>query len=305
MTQIQPAIISRITSGLGNQLFQYACGWNIAGRTGRELYLDTSWFDYFQTHEPRRTFRLANSGLKTRGEYFSGPLRWIVGLACVNNLRIRSILQPMLRCLHLRFVNEDRKNHVNCLSLAREIPEANIFLNGYWQTLSYASHAAPSMRKQILSQRAYSPGADEWLQRIRRKKTAFLHVRRGDYQKFSHHMLDPGYYKRATECLAAQTGQNYQWLVFSEEREWCEDNLRWLGGAAFVDYQSKDKDIEDILLMAECEAGVIANSSFSWWGAMLSAHQQPAIACPSAWTGQSQQDDSLLFPDHWIKIPNV
>lgn len=127
------------------------------------------------------------------------------------------------------------------------------------------------------------------------RKTA-VHVRRGDYVRLADHHppATEDYYRRALEMLGETNV-----VVFSDDVEWCREHLAWARPAAFVEGNS---DYEDLFLMTRCRYHVIANSSFSWWGAFLSDNREPIY--PVRWFGPShaQLDPSLMFPDRWIGI---
>ncbi len=130
-----------------------------------------------------------------------------------------------------------------------------------------------------------------------RQKTA-LHVRRGDYLLLpgNHPVLPLTYYREAIRRL---DGTNI--LVFSDDIEWCRRNLEWARPVSFVEGNA---DYEDLFLMANCERHIMANSSFSWWGAFLSRDRHPIFS--RDWYGPSflrlgVQTD-LMLPRGWIGL---
>jgi hypothetical protein len=126
-------------------------------------------------------------------------------------------------------------------------------------------------------------------------KTA-VHIRRGDHlhQPRHHPMPSQRYLRRALELVPTENV-----VVFSDDIAWCEANLQWLEPIVFM---SGNRDFEDLFLMARCDNHIIANSSFSWWGAFLSGDPNPIY--PARWYGTdlSHVDSSLMFPDGWIGI---
>jgi hypothetical protein len=125
-----------------------------------------------------------------------------------------------------------------------------------------------------------------------------LHVRRGDYvdhpEAFA--LLGDEYYRQA---LSLVQGSNV--LVFSDDLGWCREHLGWVRPVAYVE---GNEDYEDFFLMTQCSHHVVANSSFSWWGAFLSGDPHPIV--PKTWYGHEFRaggiDESLMFLGGWIVI---
>jgi hypothetical protein len=126
-------------------------------------------------------------------------------------------------------------------------------------------------------------------------KTA-LHVRRGDYLQLPerHPVPSQAYLQTAVERVA---GTNI--VVFSDDVPWCRENLRWAEPVLFMEGNA---DYEDLFLMAACDHHIIANSSFSWWGAFLSANPHPMY--PTHWYGPDagSVDPTLMFLEQWVGI---
>lgn len=130
--------------------------------------------------------------------------------------------------------------------------------------------------------------------------TVMLHVRRGDYVEKSqiHFLQGPDYYyaayKHFNQILQALPPKV---LVFSDEIEWCKQQ-EWIQAIPNVDFYENSNELETLAEMARCGGGaIIANSTFSWWGAMLS--QTPYVYYPSNWISVPVQN---LFPNHWVRI---
>ncbi|HEY8740185.1 MAG TPA: alpha-1,2-fucosyltransferase [Candidatus Dormibacteraeota bacterium] len=128
-------------------------------------------------------------------------------------------------------------------------------------------------------------------------KTA-LHVRRGDYLRHpgNHPVPTEQYYRAAVERLPRTNI-----VIFSDDIEWCRENLAWTNPVQFVDGNA---DHEDLFLISQCKHHVIANSSFSWWGAFLSRNRRPIY--PRPWFGDELMaqgvDPTLMFPTTWIGL---
>ncbi len=293
-------VISRITSGLGNQLFQYAAGLTVAMREARPLFVDTSWFDYFQTHTPRRRYRLIDIGLSRAGfESAHGAHRLLQGLASINQPDIQRTVQWVFARVGTRFINEHVASQ-DSGELNSILPGRKVILNGYWQIYSHVEQALPVIRDQIFGSWRMSDEATSLQQRVAEKHSVAIHVRRGDYSQFGVPLLEPTYYENAAQ-LVCEKFRNARFYIFSEDPSWVRENIRLPGPSEVVEYNSDNRDIEDLLLMAHCSAIIIANSSFSWWGAVLGEPRRTVIA-PSTWTIPGKNRPKDLYPANWIEL---
>jgi hypothetical protein len=289
----------RLCSGLGNQLFQFACGLAEAGRRGASLAFDTTWYPIVaRVHRPVRRLRLREIGL-TVHESFHGWRRWMIGLAAAafdRTGRGRSFLE---RAGNMTVIQE-------MLPLRRQCREStdsmrDVYLNGYWQTSDHFLAVREQLQRIIPSPLSLSPGAEELTSRIAGRKTGFIHIRRGDYKTLvgDAGLLPLTYYKKAVEAVR---GDGWHWLVFSEDEDWARQNVGFLPSWQLVAYESENRDIEDLQLMAACEAGIIANSSYSWWGAALGDHPGRPIVAPDRYWGNSGSTTCDWVLPGWLRL---
>ena len=123
-----------------------------------------------------------------------------------------------------------------------------------------------------------------------------LHIRRGDYLKLPdvHPVCGVSYYKKAM----AKFSSSRKFLIFSDDLAWCKKVFK---SDRFL-FSNNAKDYEDLLLFSLCPDGIIANSTFSWWGAWLNAHPQKQIIAPSQWFADNKHNTKDLIPKGWITI---
>lgn len=131
-----------------------------------------------------------------------------------------------------------------------------------------------------------------------------LHIRRGDYidKQDYHPLVSLEYYKDALKEIYGNDFINVNILVFSDDIKWCKENL--LIENANVHYITNNVDILDLYLMTMCDNNIIANSSFSWWGAWLNQNDNKKVVAPKAWFGTKQTNlkTNDLYCDGWVKI---
>jgi hypothetical protein len=129
--------------------------------------------------------------------------------------------------------------------------------------------------------------------------TCSIHIRRGDYLGLPnyHPTQSIEYYKESIQII----GEEKHFLVFSDDIEWCKENFGFLINKTFI---SDNKDYEDLYLMSMCKNNIIANSTFSWWGAWLNNNENKQVIIPSKWFGVSNShlNTNDLYCDKWIKL---
>jgi len=173
-----------------------------------------------------------------------------------------------------------------------------IYMIGYFQSEKYFKHN----RKDIL--KLFKPSKDD-LDIINKKyshllneKNCSLHVRRGDYLKIQGHhpICGKDYYTNAMALMPEGT----TFLVFSDDMKWCKENFI---GDQFV-FVEGENDVTDLWIMSYCKHNIIANSSFSWWGAWLNDYKDKIVVAPLKWFGPAKgnikTDD--IYADKWIRI---
>ena len=130
-------------------------------------------------------------------------------------------------------------------------------------------------------------------------KIVALHIRRGDYLKNPHiHPTCPvDYYLKGLKLIENKIGKIHPYFI-SDDIAWCKKVFT--NGGSFSSYSD---EMEDLMLMINCDHNIIANSSFSWWGAYLNVNPNPIIISPCTWFGPAgPQDQEDTVPESWIKI---
>ena len=178
-----------------------------------------------------------------------------------------------------------------------QIPaEDGLALYGYFQSEKYFSHYKDLIRQ------TFSVDDNEFLSTpydeiISTTISVSIHVRRNDYLNLKdyHPGCGPEYYKKAVSMFP-----NATYIVFSDDIEWCKNNMLFLKNAHFVEDLT---DVQSILLMSRCHHNIIANSSFSWWGAWLNNNKEKVVIAPKQWFGpKAPNDTSDLYCTGWKVI---
>jgi hypothetical protein len=178
-----------------------------------------------------------------------------------------------------------------------KIIEDNSFLNGYWQSEKYFTEIDSLIREDLKIE-------DDLMNYIINRypilneNTVSLHVRRGDYIKKSnwHTIQNIDYYKRAYDII---NDNSINILVFSDDINWCKDNFKFDN----ITYIEGEKNIVDMYIMSLCKHNIIANSSFSWWGAWLNNNKNKKVIAPVNWFGpQANIYTGDIIPKKWMII---
>ena len=285
-------IVVCLRGRLGNQLFQYAAGRALALRLGVELGLDKRVF----TRTRRHNFGLDAFGIKTT----------LVKSAALpaNDRGLRRRLRRLLRPQRRTPFSEFREHDLTFDPAVLQLPDWT-YLDGYFQSdLYFADHAA-TIRTELAVLPLQTPTNKLLGESIANCYAVSLHVRRGDYvtkaaykSRFS--TLGPDYYARAVEAIAARAKGRPTVFIFSDDPDWAEANVRLEFPTHVV--RQTGAAYEDIRLMAACHHHIIANSSFSWWGAWLNPLATKIVVAPATWFKDPTRDTSTLIPGDWLRI---
>lgn len=184
--------------------------------------------------------------------------------------------------------------------------EDGAYISGFWQTEKYFLPIRDVLLKDFQIRHKPSAANLQLLQQAAGVNAVSLHIRRGDYVTVSttnnlHGTCDINYYKKAIEYIASKTN-NPVFFVFSDDMDWVKSNLESEYPLVFVDINDDKTSYEDLRIMSTCRHHIIANSSFSWWGAWLNDKNNKMVICPERWTNKHNSNTIDLIPTDWIKL---
>lgn len=286
-------IYVRLVGGLGNQLFQYACARAVALRHGVEVVLDTRELARGAAHAVYGLDRFAVAARIGEGAELPPARSRIIPYA----LWRAGLMRP-------RFLRE-RGLGVNPAVLAA--PDDS-YLHGYFQSEGYFRDQAAVIRDDLHILAAPEGENARWLGRIAAEPRAVsLHVRRGDYVgsvkgAAVHGTCDAAYYARAVETIRARAGIEPLLYVFSDDPAWARENLRPGAEMVVLDHNAASAAVEDLRLMGACRHHIIANSSFSWWGAWRNPSSDKVVVAPARWFADPGLSNPDICPAEWVRI---
>ena len=280
-------IITKIKGGLGNQLFQYATGRAVASHHKLPLKLDLTWFETNNLHNGYRLDQLAiQAEIATENE--------IIKLKGENNI-LFSALRKVGLFKKKSYFKEKRSSNFDGGVFKNKF----LYLNGYWQNELYFSNIRESLLGELSPINSMSDLGYAYLESIEQSNSVSLHVRRGDYLNLRNiGVLGVDYYTKAVDYIR-QNVENPTFYIFSDDLEWCKDNLGFLDNCIYVD--RTQTEIEDLKLMSFCRHNIIANSSFSWWGAWLNQNPNKIVIAPKGWLLNDTSSSNVILSD-WVKV---
>ncbi len=284
-------------------MFQYAVGYAIAQRMGRQLYLDLA------------DLIILRGGRKYQLNHFSGPLNtkqwglissysflflWII------EKRISKKLSAILfRIFGFRVMQTPEIFHTVPMFLdPPDNTSATRYVAGCYGLLAYFSDCADAVRKHFELVKPLSGKNKTYFEKFSSMdSTVSIHVRRTDYLLAANGtpVLNFEYYLNAIEEVKLHE-TNPVWVIFSDDLTWCKEKFAFLSSAIFVD-GNEATPWEDMYLISACHHHIIANSTFSWWGAFLGHHPSGVTLYPKAWFRGAPTTPDMVSPD-WIPVPS-
>ncbi|MCF7817351.1 MAG: alpha-1,2-fucosyltransferase [Kiritimatiellales bacterium] len=276
-------IVVRITGGLGNQMFQYAFARALQSR-GKNVIV--------QWHGHRTKSRHNGWELDT---VFKNPLSDKIKMA--NRSSILNAAAWFMR-------KTDRRREPKNIGFSPECLDATCgYLDGYWQTEKYFADIDHTIREDFQFKSLEGEKNIQLQERIASEPCVSVHVRRGDYLNHSDlsGVCGTDYYNKAFLRLDEEH-PGCTPIVFSDDIPFCRE----LFGArkpVFVGWNQHENSWMDMALMGLCKHHIIANSSFSWWGAWLAPSQKGVVVAPSRWYADAGETaNPHICPDNWIKL---
>lgn len=284
-------ITVRLKGGMGNQFFQYAAGRALAIHHGVELGLDLS---YLLDRTPRKKFTFREYDL----DVFNIKAEIISSEKNVHHYRVGifgKVLEVARRIIKPKGVERSFQYDPKFFSFG-----PNAYLDGYWQSPKYFAHIADALRQELTLTHRLSPETEALRGEIDASESVCVHVRRGDFVGNQlHDTFDASYYTRAIAHIAS-VRQISTIHVFSDDIDWCRNNLSFPYPTQYVGNEHAGKKGEGHLeLMRSCKHFVIANSSFSWWAAWLAPYPEKIVVAPKRWFANDSIDTSDLIPEKW------
>ena len=295
-------IIVRLCGGLGNQMFQYAAARSLAYFLNSTLKIDSFQFKKkYISNVTNREFELNKLNISA-----IQASQWeILKLNQFENLQAKksfSIFSPILSVILKSKVIRERSFAFDPSIFSHS---GNLYLDGYWQSEKYFLGIQELIRREFSIRVPLSKESQIFYEQIKSRTSVSLHVRRGDYilnpetNEF-HGVCSLSYYKECIDKISTLVNKP-NFYIFSDDPDWAKQNLEIKHPTTFVSSGS-GKSYEEMFLMSQCNHHIIANSTFSWWGAWLNQQPNKIVLSPKKWFNRNDIDTSDLIPENWIRI---
>jgi hypothetical protein len=286
-------IVINLKGGTGNQLFQYALGRHLSIKNNVPLKLDTSGLIRANAvGDIYRPFTLEDFRIHKE---------------VATQDEIRRLKYPYgIFSKAWRFISFHASRDKNTLFNPRILSKTgDIYLDGFWQSPNYFDSIRDTLLAEFTLEKPLGSGAAKLAAMIDSSESVSLHVRRGDYAANPRVAYEFGactseYYTNAVTHIHTAAPVTPTFFIFSDDIPWVKQNLSLPETVVFVD-EPGITDTEELMLMSRSKHNIIANSSFSWWGAWLNQHQSKIVIAPKPWFDHQPYDKDLI-PPSWIRL---
>lgn len=287
-------VILRLNGGLGNQMFQWALARMIEETTDMDVLLDMSYFNkrYARPYQ-LNIFRLEPKFV--RGFWLALKLDIIWMFRAISNWE---------KNFGITLYSEKQFNFDTDINKIG--PET--YINGFFQSELYFKCVEDKIREDFRFEKSPSDENLKLINRIYTENSVSVHIRRGDYvekkryqDQYAECSLD--YYQNAVAYIAKEHPEPTL-FVFSDDIKWVRHNLKFPYKTVYVSHNTGKNSCEDLRLMSVCKHNIIANSSFSWWGAWLNANPNKIVIAPNKWFNDDEIIQTDVIPKTWVQLDN-
>lgn len=330
-------IVSRITDGLGNQLFQYAAGRALSLRHQVPLSLDLTYYRPIQqaTRQNTALHSIAGAPRTLQLPFFNITAKHI---RPVNLLRFLFAPTPPVNLdkntdnlptddtpftysprswteqIAQWLIQRNRLTRLSPRTIKQQghdfdssfesWPDSS-YLCGYWESENFFRKIRPVLQRELTLRTPVTGDNAECLNRIDQSQSVSIHVRRGDNLRPTGQaiwgLLSMNYYENSIRTITTCVAQP-RFFVFSDDPQWAAANLKHLPNTEFIRWNDEDHAYLDLFLMRHCKHHIVANSTFSWWGAWLSDSPNKIVCAPTPWFNAKERNTRSLVPESWKKI---
>lgn len=280
-----------LSGGLGNQMFQFAFYWTLKKR-GKKVFLYKNKLaaGEHNGYELQTLFHIED--------------KYVDGLWMTRMLGCPVLGKILKHILFPRKIRERVLYNYNAYASFLEKKEKGIHWVGYWQSEKYFQEVADDIRRIFcFDGLVVHPFTASTLKSMLTQVAVSVHIRRGDYYLPCNVDTYGGlctveYYESAIRYVKKKYPQAV-FYVFSDDLNWVRENIPSAATMTFVDWNRGKDSWQDMLLMSKCRHHILANSSFSWWGAWLNSNPDKIVVVPEHWAKCPAPD---ALPENWIRM---
>ena len=291
-------IIGRLKGGLGNQMFQYAVLRALSLKYKKKIYLDLESVKCTQLETDSFTPRGFSLNIfKIKASPLPNFFRYI--------LKLRTVLKRIIPVHFNLFLNNYNDNS------DFNVIKYPAYLDGYFQSENYFKEFRQQMLDDFSLKFPLGKDNEILLEDIIKHQSISLHFRRGDYVDkpqvaLYHGVCSSEYYKIAMDYFRGEVTSSV-FYIFTDDPIWVKNNfinLYPFYKMILVNINQGVDSWKDMYLMSKCKHNIIANSSFSWWGAWLNQNPDKIVIAPKQWFADPyvNSKSNNLIPASWVKI---
>ena len=289
--------IIKLKGGLGNQLFQYSFANLIKLKTGDNVQLDMSYYEYCNNDSVRKP-RILKMDI-------SLPIasKNDIGRIC----HLKHYGNPQTNGYRLGIFAENIINNSYYFEKSRAYinPDSILeykYFDGYWQSWRYVDPVWDIIRKDLRPNYILNASTNVMVNEVEGHNSVFVGVRKGDYATEKNHYgsFDNTYYQKAMDYISSNV-ENPIFYVFSNDISWVKQNIDFNNrNVVYREPEDTIDDFEDFIIMSHCKHAIIVNSTFHWWGARINDSAGKIVIAPKKWWFDDKPID--IVPPHWIKL---
>lgn len=285
-------VIVRLQGRLGNQMFQYALARSLQ-YSGKEVFLDSSMLKYDGNHNELGIFEHTKAVCEAK----SVDVR---KFGDCNKQIIFKLKRKVLGYKKTHYLEKGYQFHPEIFDMDQ------VYLEGYWQTEKYFSKIEEVLRKDFTFPTITDENNRKLVSEIQGCQAVSMHIRRGDYLSEKNapmhgNICTKEYYERAISYIRENV-ENPIFFVFTDDADWARQEYGNNKEFMIVDNNHGEDSYRDMQLMSLCKHHIIANSSFSWWGAWLNPDKEKIVVAPSKWFNLAETPD--IWCEGWKIINN-
>ena len=290
-------IIVKLIGGLGNQLFQYSFGRLLSHKNNSVLKLDTSAFYNYKLHNySLNHFNIKESIISETERnffFFDSPTL---------NITVLKHITPKFFRFSSKYIKaKDIYFHSDYLDL-----RGDFYLEGYWQSENFFVEIRDILLNELTVNTPITKSNSDYLDNIKATNSVSLHIRRADYldnlkTNSVHGVCEINYYNKAVNKIFENVTDPV-FFVFTDDHEWVKKELNIGCPFNLIEGNNAEFNYEDLRLMKNCKHNIIANSTFSWWGAWLNNNIDKLIIAPKQWFLTDEYSAKDILPKNFIKL---
>ena len=283
---------------MGNQMFQYAFGKQLAHKLNTELFLDLT---LLLDRARGKDIVYRNYDL----DIFNLDPKFLISPILLKNIYKVKLpaVGKLFRKIAARKYHYIREPHFHVNEQYIAEPKDNTIYEGWWQSEQYFSEVREEIKQEFSFKHPNLPLSENLFQKIEATNSVCLNVRRTDFLKVATlNTTTKTYFLNAVDLMANKVPSPH-FFIFSDDIPWCRENLQLPYPFEVIGHEHKGQKFGNYLkLMKTCKHFIIPNSSFAWWAVWMNDQPDKIVIAPKNWFSEEDIDTSDLVPKSWIRI---